>query len=531
MDASERRLKRPGAVLLVMTTICSFASLFTFALFLNTPYVASFAHREAAKRATGAPSIAQSASTESVTSPLYNWKFPKVAADVPKQEAVKEAFLHAWNSYANKCFGHDELHPLSHGCSDTLHGGLTIIDSISTIVLMNLTEPYERVRRFVKEDFAPNGGWSLFEFIIRYLGGLLSAAELTGDEVFTNAAVKVGYALLPIMQKTGGFYNSRFSFQTNEETKEMSASGGTGSWNLAEVGTFQVEFLTLAKITGDVEFVKCAMNVYNKMWAGKSSTGLMSPGVGAGEDSYYEYVIKSYLLTGGVSSPMLHYYLNVARDIKKNLVFHTLHQNLTGIGPRGSVDMEPTMEHLATFAGGMLAIGAVVGNEQAVEDLELAGRLATTFATVYKTMKSGVMAEQMKYNARNPGKDKDFWVYVDEYILRPESVESVYIMWKFTGLQKYRDYAWDMFKGINRSCRVPGGFAAITGVDSDRVRHKDSMESFFLAETLKYLYLTFSDSSLISPTEWVFNTEAHPVRMWDKDTIEKFRKLLTDLPS
>ena len=245
----------------------------------------------------------------------------------------------------------------------------------------------------------------------------------------------------------------------------------------------------------------------------------------------YEYVIKSYLLTGGISSPMLRYYLKVVRDIKKGLVFHTLHQNLTGIASRAGAEMEPTMEHLATFAGGMLAIGTVIGNEQAVEDLELAGQLATTFATVYKTMKSGVMAEQMKYNARNPAKDKDFWVHVDEYILRPESVESVYLMWKFTGLQKYRDYAWEMFKGINRSCRVPGGFAAITGVDSDRVRHRDSMESFFLAETLKYLYLIFSDSSLISPTEWVFNTEAHPVRMWDKDTIEKFRKLVTDLPT
>lgn len=39
------------------------------------------------------------------------------------------------------------------------------------------------------------------------------------------------------------------------------------------------------------------------------------------------------------------------------------------------------------------------------------------------------------------------------------------------------------------------------------------MQSFFLAETLKYLYLLFSPSSVISLDEWVFNTEAHPIKI------------------
>jgi mannosyl-oligosaccharide alpha-1,2-mannosidase len=53
------------------------------------------------------------------------------------------------------------------------------------------------------------------------------------------------------------------------------------------------------------------------------------------------------------------------------------------------------------------------------------------------------------------------------------------------------------------------------------------MESFFLAETMKYLYLTFSDSDVLSPTEWVFTTEAHPIRMWDEETVRRFRDVLT----
>ena len=40
---------------------------------------------------------------------------------------------------------------------------------------------------------------------------------------------------------------------------------------------------------------------------------------------------------------------------------------------------------------------------------------------------------------------------------------------------------------------------------------QDRMESFFLAETLKYLYLLFTPDHWISSGEWVFNTEAHPL--------------------
>ena len=39
---------------------------------------------------------------------------------------------------------------------------------------------------------------------------------------------------------------------------------------------------------------------------------------------------------------------------------------------------------------------------------------------------------------------------------------------------------------------------------------KDKMETFFLGETLKYLYLLFSDTDVLPLDEWVINTEAHP---------------------
>ncbi len=50
------------------------------------------------------------------------------------------------------------------------------------------------------------------------------------------------------------------------------------------------------------------------------------------------------------------------------------------------------------------------------------------------------------------------------------------------------------------------------------VSHDDVQQSFFLAETLKYLYLLFSDDSLIPLDKWVFNTEAHPLPVLSKAT-------------
>jgi len=47
----------------------------------------------------------------------------------------------------------------------------------------------------------------------------------------------------------------------------------------------------------------------------------------------------------------------------------------------------------------------------------------------------------------------------------------------------------------------------------------DVQQSFFLAETLKYLYLLFSDDNLVSLDEWVFNTEAHPLPVKGKNAL------------
>ena len=95
------------------------------------------------------------------------------------------------------------------------------------------------------------------------------------------------------------------------------------------------------------------------------------------------------------------------------------------------------------------------------------------------------------------------------YVLRPEIAESLYVMHRVTGNETYKEWAWDLFSAIEKHCKVDGGYGAHRDVTDLEIGVEDSMESFFLAETLKYLWLIFSDETNML-TEYVFNTEAHP---------------------
>ncbi|KAJ4395077.1 hypothetical protein N0V85_006686 [Neurospora sp. IMI 360204] len=118
------------------------------------------------------------------------------------------------------------------------------------------------------------------------------------------------------------------------------------------------------------------------------------------------------------------------------------------------------------------------------------------------------------------------------YILRPEAIESVFYYYRITGSPVWQDKGWRMFESVIAATRTDVAHSAIDNVallasssssstsTSSEEKEKqlpkpsftDSMESFWLAETLKYFYLLFAEPDVVSLDEWVFNTEAHPFR-------------------
>ncbi|CAE8702683.1 unnamed protein product, partial [Polarella glacialis] len=144
-----------------------------------------------------------------------------------------------------------------------------------------------------------------------------------------------------------------------------------------------------------------------------------------------------------------------------------------------------------------------------------AADLTRTCYEMYVRAPSGLSPEYVHFNV-NGGEGHDMSIPGDapHNLLRPEAAEAIYYMWYYTGDPKYRAWAHQMFVPFTKYAKARFGFSAVADVRLVPPPQRDSQESFWLAETLKYFYLIFAPRSTISLEEWVFNTEAQPMRIW-----------------
>lgn len=129
---------------------------------------------------------------------------------------------------------------------------------------------------------------------------------------------------------------------------------------------------------------------------------------------------------------------------------------------------------------------------------------------MYARMNTGISPEYIQFY-----EDQDFKIGrgAPHYLLRPETVESFFVMYHLTGDPVYREWGWEVFQAIERYCKTSIGYGQLKDVSKVNAHPENKMESFFLAETMKYLYLLFDpDTPIDLLNKHVFNTEAHPVR-------------------
>ena len=111
-----------------------------------------------------------------------------------------------------------------------------------------------------------------------------------------------------------------------------------------------------------------------------------------------------------------------------------------------------------------------------------------------------------------------------DYDLNPEIIESAYYLRHFTGKLGYQAMAARYWADINQHCRTDVAFTSVADVQT--MEQKDYMPTFFFAETLKYLYLVFSEGNgAFDLDDHVFNTEAHPFRRSSFDADEVGKRL------
>ena len=431
--------------------------------------------------------------------PLKHVVVPELSKHVLIAAEIRTGMQRAFQAYMRDAWKADEYMPVQKRGTNTFGGkGLTIIDSLDTLYLMGLHEEFGRARNFVANDFHFRGHINVFENTIRVLGGLLSAYSLTKDELFLTNAKMVGEVLLtafPQRIPCGVIDTNRHGY-----CGAQSWSGGK-SVN-AEVGTLAVEFVALSKFTGDARWSD-KIHAINRYWRehdhellrmniDPKSERMTGPAtIGGGIDSTYEYLIKLRQLTGDRLAGELY---NTFEKMIVEQMFVTYGET-TFARAAGSDELE----HLGCFLGGML----IMGNKYVQQGLAM----TETCARMYTTNPSGIACDKARIQ-----RDGSIHCVNDIYLLRPEVVESIFYAWRETHDQKWRNYARDIWRAIAKHCQVDsGGFTDVRRVTSVTPVKMDKQESWFLAETLKYLWLTFQPDSVIPLDKYVFNTEAHPI--------------------
>uniref|UniRef100_A0A672L7W6 alpha-1,2-Mannosidase n=1 Tax=Sinocyclocheilus grahami TaxID=75366 RepID=A0A672L7W6_SINGR len=438
---------------------------------------------------------------------------------------VLEMFDHAYQNYMDHAYPADELMPLtcrgrvrglepSRGDIDDALGkfSLTLIDTLDTLALLNKTVEFEEAVRRVVADVRLDNDIvvSVFETNIRVLGGLLGGHSMAvmlkesgrmvwyQDELL-HMAKDLGLRLLPAFNTSSGLPYPRVNLRYGVRGPETRTGTETDTCT-ACAGTIILEFAALSRFTGDPTFEAHARRALDFLWEKRQRNSNLvgttinihsgewvrrDSGVGAGIDSYYEYLMKAYILLGDdrFLQRFNTHYASIMKYISQPPLLLDVHIHKPLLPARTWMD-----SLLAFFPGLQVLKGDI---RPAIETHEM----------LYQVTK--------KHNFLPEAFTTDFRVHWAQHPLRPEFAESTYFLYKATRDPYYLEVGRTILENLNRFARVPCGFAAMKDVRTGS--HEDRMDSFFLAEMFKYLFLLFAeeDDLPFNVEDYVFTTEAH----------------------
>ncbi|XP_044486783.1 alpha-mannosidase I MNS4 isoform X2 [Mangifera indica] len=429
------------------------------------------------------------------------------------RDEVREMFYHAFNGYMNHAFPSDELRPLSCEGEDTLGGyALTLIDSLDTLALLGDRERFASSVEWIGKNlrFDINKTVSVFETTIRVLGGLLSAHLIASDYAtgmkipsydnqLLSLAENLAQRLLPAFDTPTGipFGSVNLLYGVDEhESKITSTAGG---------GTLTLEFGVLSRLTNNPIYEQVTKNAVLGLWARRSKLNLVGAhinvftgewtqkdaGIGTSIDSFYEYLLKAYLLFGDEE------YLYIFQESYRAAMHYLFNDPwYVEVNMDSAAIVWPLFNSLQAFWPGLQVLAG---------DIDPAIRTHSAFLSVWKrygyTPEGFNLATLTVQNGQK------------SYPLRPELVESTYWLYKATRDPRYLDAGRDMVASLQYGARCTCGYCHIADVEFHK--QEDHMESFFLAETVKYLWLLFDlavgPDNLVEngPYKYIFSTEGH----------------------
>ncbi|KAI9010862.1 glycoside hydrolase [Phycomyces nitens] len=439
------------------------------------------------------------------------------------REMSSEMFNHGWHNYLNHAYPADELNPFqcngrgsdksdptNININDVLGDySLTLVDTLDTLAIMGTQAQFEEAVGLVLEQvsFDKDSKVQVFELNIRALGGLLSAHIFASDPSFGHSikgynggllklAQDLANRLLPAFQssKSGIPYprvNLRYGVPRTETVETCTAGAGS----------LVLEFGVLSRLTGNPYYERVAKRALKAIWDRRSSLDLLgnviniqtgqwihtASSTGAGIDSFFEYILKAYVLFGETE------YLDMFEDAYRGILQHIR-------DPSGYIYRNVHMSSGTLMATWIDSLSAFMPGLQVLHgDLESAIKGHLIFYNIWKRYHA--LPERFDYHQKT--------VDIAFYPLRPEFVESTYHLYRATRDPFYLEVGEMIIQDLNNRTRLACGFANIGDVRTGRL--EDRMESFMLSETLKYLYLLFDVSHPLNlmDSNFVFTTEGH----------------------
>lgn len=487
--------------------------------------------------------VSENMTTISPVSSLTHRPFSKERR-LQLREDARRMFYWGYDNYMHHAFPDDELNPIN--CSGRGHDwedlsntnindvlgdySLTLVDTLDTLAIMGNTSEFKRATQLVLQyvSFERCTTVQVFEATIRVLGALLSAHLLIQDpaqplgsispQEYSGELLELAHdlgarLLLAFENTTTGLPHPRVNLCYGVP------ADGTLETCTAGAGTLTVEFTLLSRLLGDPVYESLARRSTRALWERRHKhtglvgnviniqtgqwTGRMS-GLGAGIDSFYEYLLKSYILFGEREDLEMfnEMYQSVMRYLKRGRSCRDVFRETEVHNPPYYVNVDYATGRILNYWVDSLS-ASFAGVQVLAGDLEEAICTHAFHYSIWRRYKA--MPERFNWQQKASN--------VHFYPLRPELVESTYLLYQATHNPFYLHVGRDILESLERHAKAKCGYATLHNVVHKT--HEDRMESFFLSETCKYLFLLFDTENVVNrhASDYLFTTEGHLIRL------------------
>lgn len=461
-------------------------------------------------------------------------------------------FYFGYDNYMNFAFPKDELDPIhctgrgpdhdnpsNININDVLGDySLGLLESLGTLAIMGNSSEFKRAVQLVIDSvtFEKNNTVQVFEATIRVLGSLLSAHLIIKDPLQPfGDMVPLDYdnELLLLAHDIANRLMAAFETATKIPYPRVNLVDGLPSilYNetcTAGAGTIILEFGILSRLLGDPVFENFARKAVEALWKRRSlETGLLGnainvvtgewtgkmSGLGAGLDSFYEYLLKGYIMFGETED------LKRFNDIYKAINRYLRKGRLKCNEGNGSTPLYVNV-HMNSGQTANLWVDALSASFAGVQVLKGDIREAICTHALYYAIWKKYEAMPERFNWQTKQSEVHFSP------LRPELIESTYLLHQATHHPFYLHVGREIMRDIEKHSKARCGYATLHDVN-DKTQ-EDRMESFFLSETCKYLYLLFDENNHLNQdaSNYIFSTEGHVFRIdsrfrkrpWDEES-------------